>query len=131
MPTIVGILIFMGRINFMLSRIEHEKSFITSVPEISVSHQRLYILTEAIYINRTNFTFTFGIIRTNDFLYCIKKFQTQKCGWIIQMMFIFVFINIYIDSKYYSKVQGCKSNCSTMFSVSKTRLYSQNELINS
>ena len=30
MPTIVGILTFMGRINFMLSLVEHEKSFITS-----------------------------------------------------------------------------------------------------
>ena len=96
MSTNVSILVFMGRINFMLSQIEHEKSFITSVPEISISHKRLYILTEAIYINRTNFTFTFGIIRTNDFLYCIKKFQTQKCGRIIQMMFIFVLL-IYIS----------------------------------
>ena len=30
MPTVVGILTFMTRINFMLSYIEHEKSFITS-----------------------------------------------------------------------------------------------------
>ena len=30
MPTIVGILTFMSIINFMLSRVEHEKSFITS-----------------------------------------------------------------------------------------------------
>ena len=29
MPTIVGILTFMSRINFLLSRVEHEKSFIT------------------------------------------------------------------------------------------------------
>ena len=29
MPTIVGILIFMSRINYVLSRDEHEKSFIT------------------------------------------------------------------------------------------------------
>ena len=33
MPTIVGILTFMGRKNFMLNRVEHEKSFITSGPE--------------------------------------------------------------------------------------------------
>ena len=32
MPTIVGILTFMSRIKFMLSRVEHEKSFITSGP---------------------------------------------------------------------------------------------------
>ena len=30
MPTIVGILTFMSRINFLLSYVEHEKSFITS-----------------------------------------------------------------------------------------------------
>ena len=30
MPTIVGILAFMSRINFLLSWVEHEKSFITS-----------------------------------------------------------------------------------------------------
>ena len=34
MPTIVGILTFMRRKNFMLSSVEHEKSFITSGPGI-------------------------------------------------------------------------------------------------
>ena len=34
MPTIVGILTFMSRKNFMLSWIEHEKSFITSRPNL-------------------------------------------------------------------------------------------------
>ena len=32
MPTIVGILTFISMINFMLSWVEHEKSFITSGP---------------------------------------------------------------------------------------------------
>ena len=32
MPTIVGILTFMSRKNFMLNSVEHEKSFITSGP---------------------------------------------------------------------------------------------------
>ena len=32
MPTIVGILIFMSRKNFMLCLVEHEKSFITLGP---------------------------------------------------------------------------------------------------
>ena len=31
-PTTVGILTFMSRINFMLGRVEHEKSFVTSGP---------------------------------------------------------------------------------------------------
>ena len=34
MPTIVGILTFMSRINFSLNLAEHEKSFITSGPEL-------------------------------------------------------------------------------------------------
>ena len=33
MPTIVGILTFMSRKNFMLNSVEHEKSFITSGPD--------------------------------------------------------------------------------------------------
>ena len=35
MPTIVGILTFMSRINFVLSWVEHGKSFITSGPGLS------------------------------------------------------------------------------------------------
>ena len=34
MPTIVGILTFMNRINFMLSSVEYGKSFINSGPEV-------------------------------------------------------------------------------------------------
>ena len=34
-PKIVGILTFMSKKNFMLSRVEHEKSFITSGPGLS------------------------------------------------------------------------------------------------
>ena len=36
MPTIVGILAFISRINSMLSRVEHEKSFIISMPGWSI-----------------------------------------------------------------------------------------------
>ena len=32
MPTIIGILTFMSRKNFMFNSVEHEKSFITSGP---------------------------------------------------------------------------------------------------
>ena len=35
MPTIVGILTFMSRINFSLSGAEHEKDFITSGPGLA------------------------------------------------------------------------------------------------
>ena len=36
MPTIVGILTFMSMKNFMLSSVEHEKSFITSGPDSEI-----------------------------------------------------------------------------------------------
>ena len=39
MPTIVCILTFMSRINFVLSRVEHGKSFITSGPGAEKSQQ--------------------------------------------------------------------------------------------
>ena len=39
MSTIVGILIFMSRKNFMLSWVEHEKSFITSGPGYTIVHK--------------------------------------------------------------------------------------------
>ena len=35
MPTIVGILTLMSKINFMFSRVEHEKKFITSRPVLT------------------------------------------------------------------------------------------------
>ena len=37
MPTVVGILTFMSRKNFMLSLVEHENSFITSGPGSTLS----------------------------------------------------------------------------------------------
>ena len=37
LPTIVGILIFMSRIDFVLSGVEYEKSFITSGPDKKIS----------------------------------------------------------------------------------------------
>ena len=36
MPTIVGIFIFMRRINFVLSRVEYEKCFITLGPDLGL-----------------------------------------------------------------------------------------------
>ena len=39
-PTVVGIFTFMSRKNFILSRVEHEQSFITSGPDLTqgISH---------------------------------------------------------------------------------------------
>ena len=45
MPTIVGILTFMSRINFVLSWVEYEKSFITLRPAA------LQVVIEYTYIN--------------------------------------------------------------------------------
>ena len=36
MPTIVGILTSISRINFSLSRVEHEKTFITSLLQLEI-----------------------------------------------------------------------------------------------
>ena len=42
MPTIVGIFISFSRENFMLSRVEHENSFITSGPDILENQALLF-----------------------------------------------------------------------------------------
>ena len=41
MPTVVGILTFMSRINFKYSGAEHEKSFITSLPEDWIKREKM------------------------------------------------------------------------------------------
>ena len=41
MPNLVGISIFISKESFMLSRVEHEKSFITSGPGSSLSTNRI------------------------------------------------------------------------------------------
>ena len=40
MPAIIGILTFMSRKNIMLNWVEHEKSFITSGPDLEISTRR-------------------------------------------------------------------------------------------
>ena len=42
MPTVVGILTFMSRIKFMLSLVEHEKSFITPGPGLKCQRHVFY-----------------------------------------------------------------------------------------
>ena len=51
MPTIVGILTLMSRKNFMLSCVEHEKSFITSGPDLALASQIIYQPTRNNHIN--------------------------------------------------------------------------------
>ena len=52
MPTIVGILTFMSKINFMLSSFVHEKSFITTEPEQLFVLQSMVVNTSGyLYMN--------------------------------------------------------------------------------
>ena len=44
MPTIVGILIFMSKLNFVLSLVEYEKSLITSGPA-KTNHRNIFLYT--------------------------------------------------------------------------------------
>ena len=41
MPTIVGILTFMSRINFVLSCVEYEKNYITSEPGLIPTREQI------------------------------------------------------------------------------------------
>ena len=52
MPTIVGILAFMSRINCVLSRVEHEKSFITSGPGLLFGENILKLFSGFIRLAR-------------------------------------------------------------------------------
>ena len=52
MPTLVGIFIFISRENFMLSGVEHEKSFITSGPEV---RERFRIALLVIHLHQIDF----------------------------------------------------------------------------
>ena len=45
MPTIVGILVFMSRINFVLSSVEHENSFITSRHVACLQQNQAFFVT--------------------------------------------------------------------------------------
>ena len=52
MPTIVGILTFMSKKNFMLNSVEHEKSFITSGPgrnDVSATSLRRHVAVGSMY----------------------------------------------------------------------------------
>ena len=56
MPTIVGILTFMSRINFLLNLVEYEKSFITSGPDL------IYMLTTEMV---TGYGKNWGVVHKN------------------------------------------------------------------
>ena len=61
MPTIVGILTFMSMINFVLSQVEHEKSFITwghgHISSKNVS--RKFISKHCLLLSAANFCFNY------------------------------------------------------------------------
>ena len=59
MPTIVGILTFMSRKNFMLNCVEHEKSFITSGPAFDISNTDI---SKYLLISKTIFRYYFLLV---------------------------------------------------------------------
>ena len=58
MPTIVGILTFMSRINFMLSSVEHEKSFITLGPGIKPVAYSSVTVDERVHVTEMDLVFS-------------------------------------------------------------------------
>ena len=81
MPTIVGILTFMSGENFLLSCVEHEKSFITSGPGLSVPvhrviHMSVPVHTEQyILCKKRNLTFFF--------IFCRLFGSKKSVGWLV------------------------------------------------
>ena len=66
MPTIVGILTFMSRINSDLSWVEHEKSFITSGPAFVSPYSKIRFSHDAAHMSRRD-------VRKSDFCICENK----------------------------------------------------------
>ena len=62
MPTIVGILKFVSRINFVLSWVEHEKSFITSGPGVRQKYFRNFYSKNLILSHLTYSTYALNWI---------------------------------------------------------------------
>ena len=59
MPTIVGILTFMSRINFMLGWAENEGSFVTSGPSVHVSGTKMSYMLLLVLFSILSFGFLF------------------------------------------------------------------------
>ena len=59
MPTIVGILTYMSRINFMLGWAESERSFITSGPSVHVSGTKMSYMLLLVLFSILSFGFLF------------------------------------------------------------------------
>ena len=59
MPTIVGILTFMSRINFMLGWAENERSFVTSGPSVHVSGTKMSYMLLLVLFSILSFGFLF------------------------------------------------------------------------
>ena len=83
MPTVVGILTFMSRINFDLSWVEHERSLITSGPEDRFSYHHcilrvpgtlIRIFLESKGKNQGSFT--------SKIFYCISKSKDHNCLYV-------------------------------------------------
>ena len=78
MPTIVGIFIFISRDNFLLSWVEHEKSFITLGPDLGLHCLHMPFFFFRNFGVRNFRTFTVG---TNTSYFSKKKSQFRRHLW--------------------------------------------------
>ena len=82
MPRIVGILTFMSRKNFMLSCVEHEKSFITSGPGLNWVHPGTVLRAvgaEYFCLDLIAFSYTFSF-SVGDISRHIKFWSQNRTG---------------------------------------------------
>ena len=75
MPTIVGILTFMSRKNFMLNWVEHEKSFITSGP----------VFTSGLVLEYYWMSFRCILLTCVVFLHINSAFQQTVIRWYVRL----------------------------------------------
>ena len=91
MPTIVGILTYMSRINFMLGWAESERSFITSGPSVHVSGTKMSYMLLLVLFSILSFGFLFfhvhhlcmpllGPELVNKFLYLVSCILYTSSG---------------------------------------------------
>ena len=108
MPTTVGILTFMGRINFMLGWVEHEKRFITLRPDLCL---KLLIINETLSTYCSFYTlphFSVGVL-----CYTFRCLSVRPCSpfpidnlSIYSRNFFKFCIHIVIGDEWYGIVNG-------------------------
>ena len=71
MPTIVGILTFTSRINFMLSSVEYETSFITSGPDCMLGKFACFLLS-------VDFFNVYFFLKEKEYFLNVKHFRSRS-----------------------------------------------------